>query len=100
MNIFILNVMNRENLTIKQLECNFSAADAAAYADAYDDDAAYAAASYAATATAYAAADYADAVYAAAYTEHWLNEYFMQTGESRPDYEAELERDNSFRGVG
>ena len=31
--------------------------------------------------------------------ERWLSKYFKSSGESRKDYEAELERDNSFREV-
>ena len=81
MNIFILNTMNHENLTIKQREDNSNAAYTAT--DTTND---------ADGAAAYAADDNADSKY-------WLNEYFMATGESRPDYEAELELDNSFREV-
>jgi hypothetical protein len=88
MNVFILNAMNRKNLTIKQREDNSNAAYTAA--DWVVGDAA--------TYAAYAA-DADSALTFDLTTEHWLNEYFMQTGESRPDYEAELERDNSFREV-
>jgi hypothetical protein len=113
MNIFILNAMNRENLTTHQLKRSFSAADSyaayaaaaytAAHADAYTyaytADAAYATTA-AAAANAYAAA-YVAAYVADTYAAgHWLSEYFKVTGESMTEYEAELERDNLFRGVG
>jgi hypothetical protein len=88
MNIFILNVMNRENLTIKQREDNSNAAYTATDWAVGD----------AATYTAYAA-DADSALTFDLTTEHWLNEYFKETGESRPGYEAELSCDNSFREV-
>ena len=95
MNKFILNTMNRKNLTKEQLDDNTATADAdaddayaAAYAaDAADADAADAAALAVAAATAAAAAKY------------WLEEYFKESSENRADYEAELKRDNSFREV-
>jgi hypothetical protein len=94
MNIFILNTMNHYNLTEEQSNLNsnaannFSAANALNYGN-YVNHIAYCAAS---SVAAYHANPCSDA-------EHWLNEYFKETGESRPEYEAELERDNSFREV-
>jgi hypothetical protein len=88
MNKFILNVMNRKNLTIKQCEDNSNSAYTAADWAVGD----------AATYAAYAADAYSALTFDLT-TEHWLNEYFKETGESRADYEAELERDNSFREV-
>ena len=64
--------MNYKNLTTAQLRSNAHTADYYAAADAY--------------------ADYA-------YVKHFIAEYFEVTGERRADYEAELERDNSFREV-
>ena len=85
-NIFTLNTMNRKSLTTEQRRVNSKAA-AGAHA-----------ATYTATYATYAA--HAAAAVGVAVIEYWLNRYFEQTGESRADYEAELERDNSFREVG
>ena len=70
MNKFILNTMNRKNLTEGQLNDNTATANAYASAAAADDAAKY-----------------------------WLVRYFEESNESRADYEAELERDSSFREV-
>ena len=89
MNKFILNTMNYKNLTKTQLIANRGAA--------IDTNDAYAigAAIYAMTA---AFAFINDFYYVE--PKYWLSEYFKETGENRADYEAELERDGSFREVG
>jgi hypothetical protein len=84
MNIFILNVMNRKNLTKTELTVNECASIGAA-ADSWSCWVAFAA----------ACSSSCDK----GAIERWLNEYFKQTGESLADYEVELSRDNSFREV-
>ena len=90
MNIYILNVLNKDNLTQEQLKDNTAAARVA-YTTHVADARAYAAflATYTAATAAYVDTD----------TAYWLDEYFKLTGETRSDYEAELLRDNSFREV-
>lgn len=86
MNKHILIAMDRKNRTQDELRRNVT--DAAAAAKIADADGAYAA---------YAASKYAvfsayDSIYSANYAtfavsaEHWLNEYFEETGENRQDY--------------
>jgi hypothetical protein len=94
MNIFILNAMNHYNLTDEQTSLS-SDASCIICADNALNDGNYV--SYIAYCAAYSAAVYYPG--SDDDTEYWLNNYFIQTGESRPDYEAELERDNSFREV-
>ena len=86
MNTYILNAMDLDNLTQERLYDN---EDAARYVD-------YA---YNTTKTVYGAA--CAAAYGAANIECWVTRYFGLTGETRSethsDYEAELQRDNSFK---
>jgi len=82
--IVIDNQLNPDKYTKEQLKEN---ADAAyAYADAFADAYAYAAANYANAAYAYADA-FAD-------VDYWLGRYFRYTGENKQDYIDAINKDN------
>jgi len=79
--IVIDNQLNPDKYTLGQLEQN--AAEAAAYAAAYDDVDTYAHYVYDAAYDAYADVD----------DDYWLDRYFKNSGENKQDYIDESNKD-------